>query len=40
MTNRINEDVLKGVVDSSSVDSISACKFFRYCLTDEYQENI
>lgn len=40
MTNRINEDVLKGVVMSSNVDSISACKFFRYCLTDQFQENI
>lgn len=40
MTNRINEEVLKGVVNSSNVDSISSCKFFRYCLTDQYQENV
>lgn len=40
MTNKINEDVLKGLVMSSNVDSISSCKFFRYCLTDEYEENI
>lgn len=40
MTNRINEEVLKGVVNSSKVDAISSCKFFRYCLTDQYQENL
>lgn len=40
MTNRIDEEVLKGVVNSSNVDSISSCKFFRHCLTDQYQENI
>lgn len=40
MTNRINEEVLKGVVNSSAVDAISSCKFFRYCLTDQFQENV
>ena len=40
MTNRISEEVLKGVVHSSTVDSISSCKFFKYCLSDPYQENI
>ena len=40
MTNRITEDVLRGLVATSKVDSISTCKFFRYCLTSQYQENI
>lgn len=40
MTNRITEDLLRGLVDSSKVDSISTTKFFHYCLTDQFQENI
>ena len=40
MTNRINEDFLRGLIDSSSVDQISSCKFLRYCVSDDYQENV
>jgi len=40
MTNRINEELLKGLVGTSLVDSISSCKFFRYCLIPQYQENV
>jgi ATP-dependent Clp protease ATP-binding subunit ClpA len=40
MTNRITEELIAGVVASSQIDTISTCKFFRYCLTEEYQENL
>lgn len=40
MTNRITEELISGVVSESNIDTISTCKFFRYCLKSEYQENL
>lgn len=40
MTNRITEELISGVVSESNIDTISTCKFFRYCLKNEYQENL
>jgi ATP-dependent Clp protease ATP-binding subunit ClpA len=40
MTNRITEELLTGVVNDSNIDTISTCKFLRYCLRQEYEENI
>ena len=40
MTNKITEDIITGVIASSNIDTISTCKFFRYCLNDEFAENI
>lgn len=40
MTNKITEDLINGVVDSSNIDTISTCKFFRYCLNSEFAENL
>lgn len=40
MTNRITEELITGVVEESEIDTISTCKFFRYCLKDDYDENL
>ncbi len=40
MTNRITEELVAGVVSESNIDTISTCKFIRYCLRDDYQENL
>lgn len=40
MTNKITEELFNGVVSTSNIDTISVCKFFRYCLHDEYAENL
>jgi ATP-dependent Clp protease ATP-binding subunit ClpA len=40
MTNRITEELIQGVIDNSEIDTISTCKFFRYCINEEYQENL
>jgi len=39
MTNKITEELMDGVVSSSNIDTISTCKFFRYCLNNEFEEN-
>lgn len=40
MTNRITEELINGVVAESNINTISVCKFFRYCLKDEFKENL
>lgn len=40
MTNKITEELIAGVITESNIDTISTCKFFRYCLKDDYQENL
>lgn len=40
MTNKITQELLEGVVEESNIDTISTCKFIRYCLKDDYEENI
>lgn len=40
MTNKITEEVINGVIAESNINTISVCKFFRYCLKDEFKENI
>ena len=40
MTNKITEELIHGVISSSNIDTISTCKFFQYCLRDDYQENL
>ena len=40
MTNRITEELINGVVAESNINTISVCKFLRYCLKDEFKENL
>ena len=40
MTNKITEEVINGVIAESNINTISVCKFFRYCLKDDFKENI
>lgn len=40
MTNKITEEVINGVIAESNINTISVCKFFRYCLKDEFKENL
>jgi ATP-dependent Clp protease ATP-binding subunit ClpA len=40
MTNKITEEVINGVISESNINTISVCKFFRYCLKDDFKENI
>lgn len=40
MTNRITPELIQGVVESSNIDTISTCKFFRYCINSDFQENL
>jgi ATP-dependent Clp protease ATP-binding subunit ClpA len=40
MTNRITEELIRGIADESKTHTITVCKFIRYCLNDEFQENI
>lgn len=40
MTNKITEEIITGVIESSNIDTISTCKFFRYCIKDDYEENV
>jgi ATP-dependent Clp protease ATP-binding subunit ClpA len=40
MTNRINEDVIRGVIAESNIDTISTTKLVRYCLSDDFSENL
>ena len=40
MTNKITEEVINGVIAESNINTISVCKFFRYCLKEDFKENI
>lgn len=40
MTNKITEEVINGVIAESNINTISVCKFFRYCLKDDFKENL
>lgn len=40
MTNKITQELLEGVVEESNIDTISTCKFIRFCLKSDYKENI
>jgi len=40
MTNKITQELIEGVARTSKIDTISTCKFFRYCLNEDYQENL
>jgi len=40
MTNKITQELLEGVVEESNIDTISTCKFIRFCLKDDYEENL
>jgi ATP-dependent Clp protease ATP-binding subunit ClpA len=40
MTNKITEEVINGVIAESNINTISVCKFFRFCLKDDFKENL
>jgi ATP-dependent Clp protease ATP-binding subunit ClpA len=40
VTNKITEEVINGVIAESNINTISVSKFFRYCLKDEFKENL
>jgi ATP-dependent Clp protease ATP-binding subunit ClpA len=40
MTNKITEEVINGVIAESNINTISVCKFFRFCLKDDFKENV